>query len=44
MDIKLLKDLSDKTLMMWYYQAQEMRIGKYIKAIKDEMKKRSKEL
>lgn len=44
MDIKRLRDLNDKELMMWYYEAQEMRIGKYIKAIKDEMKKRSKEL
>lgn len=44
MDLNRLNDLTDKELMMWYYEAQEMRISEYIKAIKNEMNKRSKEL
>lgn len=43
MNKRLLKEVTDKTLMKWLYEAQEMRIGRDIKAIKDEMNKRSKE-
>lgn len=41
MDLNRLSDLTDTELMMWYFDAIEMRIGKYIKAIRKEMNKRS---
>lgn len=41
MNLKMLSDLTDAELMTWYFDAIEMQIGKYIKAIKNEMNKRS---
>lgn len=41
MDLNRLSDLTDTELMMWYFDAIEMQIGKYIKAIRKEMDKRS---
>ena len=42
-DLNRLSDLTDAELMTWYFDAIEMQIGKYIKAIRKEMNKRSKE-
>lgn len=43
MDLNRLSDLTNHELMMWYFDAIEMQIGKYIKAIRKEMDKRSAE-
>lgn len=37
---KSLKDYSDRELSIFYYYAQELRCGKYIKAVNDEIKRR----
>ena len=38
-----IKEFTDKELMYWYQLAQEMRDGKYIKALKEEMNRRVRE-
>ena len=38
-----IKDFTDQELMYWYHLAQELRDGKYIKALKAEMNRRVKE-
>ena len=37
-----IKDLTDKELMYYYHLAQEMRDGRYIKALKEEMSRRNR--
>lgn len=37
------QDINDKELMYWYYLAEELRDGKYIKAIKEELNRRKRE-
>ena len=43
MDLSMIQEITDKTLMKWYNEAIEMQVGRYIKAIKNEMNRRSKE-
>ena len=43
MDLSMVKEVTDKTLMKWYQEAIEMQIGKYINAIRTEMNERNKE-
>ena len=42
-DLKRLSDLTNKELMQLYYDAIEMQINQYVRAIRKEMDKRSKE-
>lgn len=38
-----IKDLNDQELAYWYHLAQELREGKYIKALREEMNRRIRE-
>lgn len=38
-----LEEMSDRELMQWYYLAQELRCGKYIKAVQKELNRRGAE-
>lgn len=38
-----IKDLNDQELMYYYHLAKELRDGKYIKALKDEISRRTRE-
>ena len=37
------EQMTDNELMQWYWLAQEMHDGRYLKAIKEEMNRRSRE-
>ena len=43
MDLNRLSDLTNKELMQLYYDAIEMQINQYVRAIRKEMDKRSAE-